>query len=188
MLGPAGELRRTHVRRRAHDASGKRRGVHPAVQRLCRGEHRPADARSAGGHRQRAALLGHHAGVPQGPEPLPALRAGQHGAGIRHVRGQQPRRCEARRHGVRTPAHGSDAASEAQHEDSGHRLPAAHALRMGALGASDRRLLPDRREPLPGHGDHPAPRQGHQTGPEPVIRAGNEKRADPVRISFEKMG
>ena len=49
---------------------------------------------------------------------------------------------------------------------------------MGALGASDRRLLPDRREPLPGHGDHPAPRQGHQTGPEPVIRAGNEKRAD----------
>ena len=151
------------------------RGVHPAVQRLCRGEHRPADARAAGGHRQRTAVLGHHADVPQGPEPFPAVRTGQHGSGIRHMRREQPRRRQARRRGVRTPAHGPDAAPEAQYEDSGHRLPATHALRMGALGTSGRRLLPDRREPLPGHGDHPAPHQGHQAGAEPVISAKSKK-------------
>ena len=50
VLGPVGKLRRTHVRRRADDASGKRRRVHAAVQRIRGGEHRPADARPAGGH------------------------------------------------------------------------------------------------------------------------------------------
>ena len=140
-----------------------------AVQRIRGGEHRPADARPAGGHRQRTALLGHHAGFPQGPQPLSALRAGQHGAGLRHLRREQPRRRQTRRHGVRAPAHGPDAAAEAQHQDPGHRLPAAHALRMGALGTPDRRLLPDRRKPLPGNCDHPAPDQGHQTRSEQVV-------------------
>ena len=158
-----------HVRRGSDDAPGECRGVYAPLQRLCRAAHRPADARSAGRHRQRAALLGHHAQVPRAPQPLPALRAGQHGASLRHLRREQPRRRQTRRHGVRAPAHGPDAAAEAQHQDPGHRLPAAHALRMGALGTPDRRLLPDRRKPLPGNCDHPAPDQGHQTRSEQVV-------------------
>ena len=88
---------------------------------------------------------------------------------ISELRREQPRRRQTRRHGVRAPAHGPDAAAEAQHQDPGHRLPAAHALRMGALGTPDRRLLPDRRKPLPGNCDHPAPDQGHQTRSEQVV-------------------
>ena len=72
---------------------------------------------AAGGHRQRTALLGHHARVPQGPQPLPAFRAGQYGAGLRHLRRQQPRRRQTGRRGVRTPAHGPHPAAETQHED-----------------------------------------------------------------------
>ena len=49
-----------------------------------------------------------------------------------------------------------------------HRLPAAHPLRVGPLGTADRRLLPDRREPLPRHGHHAVAREGHQAGAEPV--------------------
>ena len=40
-------------------------------------------------------------------------------------------------------------------------LPAAHALRMGAFGTPDRRMLPDRRKPLPRYGNHPVAYQGH---------------------------
>ena len=41
-------------------------------------------------------------------------------------------------------------------------------LRVGPLGTADRRLLPDRREPLPRHGHHAVAREGHQAGAEPV--------------------
>ena len=95
------------------------------------GEHRPADARPAGGHRQRTALLGHHAGLPQGPQPLPALRAGQHGTGLRNLRREQPRRRQTRGRGVRAPAHGPDAAAETQHQNPGNRLPSSPRITNG---------------------------------------------------------
>ena len=107
-------------------------------------------------------------GLPQGPEPLPALRARQYGPGLRDLRREQPRGGPARRHGERTPPHGPHAAAETQHETPGHRLPAANALRMGAGRKADRRLLPDRREPLPRHGLHAAAREGYQTGAQPL--------------------
>ena len=37
------------------------------------------------------ALLGHHPRVPQRPQPLPAFRPGQYGAGLRDLRRKQPR-------------------------------------------------------------------------------------------------
>ena len=105
-----------------------------AFQRLRGGEHRPADAHPAGRHRQRTALLRHHPGLPQGPEPLPALRAREYGPGLRDLRREQPRGGPARRHGERTPPHGPHAAAETQHETPGHRFPAANALRMVRAG------------------------------------------------------
>ena len=104
----------------------------------------------------------------RGSEPLSALRAGQRVARVRDLRREQPRRRQTGGHGARTPAHGPHPAAEAQHAAASHRLPAAHPLRVGPLGTADRRLLPDRREPLPRHGHHAVAREGHQAGAEPV--------------------
>ena len=163
---PAGKLRRAHVRRRAHDAAGERRGVHAEVQRLRRREHRSADARSAGGRRRRTALLGDHARIPPRAETVRTFRAGQCGADLRHAQRQQPRRRQTGGSRVRTPAHGPHAAAETQHDVAVHRLPAAGAFRMDPVGAAGGRMLSDRGEPLPRHGLDAAAHQGHQAGGE----------------------
>ena len=159
-------FRRHAMPGRTFDTSRTGRGVHPPLQCLRRREHRPDNAATPGGDRQRTLLLEHHPGVPPRPEPFPAVRPRQPRSGIRHAGRGQPRRNEARRRRLRAPAHGPDAAPETQHDDSDDRLPAADPLRVDPRGTSDRRLLSDRREPLPGLGFGTAPHQGHQTLPE----------------------
>ena len=185
VLGSAGELRRAHVRSRTHDASRTGRGVHPPLQCLRRREHRPDNAATPGGDRQRTLLLEHHPGVPPRPEPFPAVRPRQPRTGIRHAGRGQPRRNEARRRRLRAPAHGPDAAPETQHDDSDDRLPAADPLRVDPRGTSDRRLLSDRREPLPGLGFGTAPHQGHQTPAEQaIIRPATSVKTGAFRLRF----
>mgnify|MGYP001200995855 CR=1 FL=1 len=97
----------------------------------------------------------------------------------------QPRRNEARRRRLRAPAHGPDAAPETQHDDSDDRLPAADPLRVDPRGTSDRRLLSDRREPLPGLGFGTAPHQGHQTPAEQaIIRPATSVKTGAFRLRF----
>ena len=66
------------------------RGVHPPLQCLRRREHRPDNAATPGGDRQRTLLLEHHPGVPPRPEPFPAVRPRQPRTGIRHAGRGQP--------------------------------------------------------------------------------------------------
>ena len=107
------------------------------------------------------------------------------GPGIRHAGRGQPRRNEARRRRLRAPAHGPDAAPETQHDDSDDRLPAADPLRVDPRGTSDRRLLSDRREPLPGLGFGTAPHQGHQTPAEQaIIRPATSVKTGAFRLRF----
>ena len=62
---------------------GKRRDVHEALQRLCRGAHRSGNAYPAGRYRFGTALQRYHAPFPRDAGPFPAFRPGQYRAGIR---------------------------------------------------------------------------------------------------------
>ena len=123
---------------------------------------------------------GHYGRLPPPAEPLPAIRAGQLGAGVHDARREQPRRREARRRRMRPPENGSHAASEALHDDSGNSLSAAHALRVGALRTPRVGMLSDRREPLSRHGQHAAAREGHKS---PSSRGRRAARLRPAGLS-----
>ena len=110
------------------DEARKRRDVHEALQRLCRGAHRSGNAYPAGRYRFGTALQRYHAPFPRDAGPFPAFRPGQYRAGIRHTECEQPGRCAAGRCRTGTPQDGSDSGTKAQYGDPGHCVPAAETL------------------------------------------------------------
>ena len=173
MLGPVGKLRRTHVRRRADDASGKRRqssrggSTHYVEENID-----PADARSRRWTSTAELLFSrHHARLsartlnrfqPFGP--------GNNGASLRHAAASSNHgdaklvgmECEHLRMDLMQRQKPNTKIQAIAFQQPTH-------YEWVRSGTPDRRLLPDRRKPLPGNCDHPAPDQGHQTRSEQVV-------------------
>ena len=135
LCGPAGKLRRAHVRSRTHDASGERveeftrrfnAYVEENIDPIDAATRRwTIDSRTASSRTSRPAfrrdLNRFQPFGPGNPAPVFVTR----GVG-------QPRRNETRGRRLRAPAHGPDAAPETQHDDSDDRLPAAGPTTSGS--------------------------------------------------------
>ncbi len=185
VLGPAGELRRAHVRRRAHDASRTveeftrrfnayvEENIDPQMlipqveidSELLFSNITPAFRRDL----NRFQPFG-----PGNPAPVFATRGVSNhgdaklvGAECEHLRMDLMQRQKPN--------------TTIQYD----RLPAADPLRVDPRGTSDRRLLSDRREPLPGLGFGTAPHQGHQTPAEQaIIRPATSVKTGAFRLRF----